>query len=76
MQPWRIEDPMTQPVQQPAQPAVFYAARPFTAVRVLIFIAFACFLIAALTVATSLNIGPALAWFYGGFASWMLAYAI
>jgi hypothetical protein len=35
-----------------------------------------CFAIAALTVAFSgFDIGPALAWFYGGFAAWLLGLA-
>lgn len=40
--------------------------------------AFVCFLLAALiTAVPSLNgLGPALAWFFGGFAAWALAHAI
>lgn len=38
-----------------------------------IIVAFACFLIAALTVALGPLIGPALAWGFGGFAAWMLS---
>lgn len=69
---------MVQPAQpaQPAQQGTFYAPRPWSLIRVLFLIAAVCFLIAALTVATSLNIGPAVAWFYGGFAAWMLTGAV
>ena len=70
---------MTQPTpaqQQPAQPAVFYASRPVTLIRVLFFIAFVCFLIAALSEAFHIHIGPALAWAFGGFAAWMLTGAV
>lgn len=40
---------------------------------VLMLISAACFLIAALTVAFGLDIGPALAWAFGGFSAWALS---
>jgi len=40
---------------------------------VLLVVAFACLLIAALTAAGIVAIGPALAWAFGGFAAWLLA---
>lgn len=38
-----------------------------------LFAAFGCEMIAALTVAIGLGIGPALAWAFGGLAAWFLS---
>jgi hypothetical protein len=44
--------------------------------KVLLFIAFACGLLAALSFASVVDIGPAWAWLAGGFAAWWLAQAV
>lgn len=41
--------------------------------KVLLFVAGACELIGALTVATNLSIGPVLAWVFGGLAAFFFA---
>jgi hypothetical protein len=58
---------------QPA-PARTAVALPWS--RIFCFIAFVCALIAALTFADVFYIGPAWAWFAGGFASWWLAQSV
>ena len=45
----------------------------FTHSVLLMFVSAVCFLIAALTAAFGIDIGPALAWAFGGFAAWVLA---
>lgn len=59
---------MTQPVTTPLHAP--------TIARVLFFLGFICFLIAAIDAGTSLAIGPAISWIAGGFASWSLAWAV
>lgn len=62
---------MTQPAE--TQRVQYVRRDPWTANRLLLFVAFVCFLLAALITAFKLDIGPALAWGWGGFASWLLA---
>lgn len=47
-----------------------------TLLRLLLFIAFVCLLLASLTTAFGLDIGPALAWVYGGLAAVALAFSV
>lgn len=58
-------------MSEPAAPRRALPAPSYS--RLLMFIAFVCLLIAALTVAGAFNIGPALAWVFGGLAAWALA---
>lgn len=44
--------------------------------RILLFVSAACFLIAALTAAFGIDLGPALAWVFGGFSAWALSGAV
>ena len=60
---------MPEPQQAQSRPAV-----TLNWPRLLFFIAFACFLIAALTSAAVFSIGPAWAWGFGGFAAVALAW--
>jgi formate hydrogenlyase subunit 3/multisubunit Na+/H+ antiporter MnhD subunit len=61
---------MAQP--QPARPAT----HPWTLSRVLMLIAFTCFLIAALIAAKILSFGTWLPWVLGGFASVALSWTV
>ncbi len=47
-----------------------------TANRLLLLVAFVCFLLAAFVFAWGIPVGPPLAWLAGGFASWALAGAV
>jgi hypothetical protein len=59
---------------QPGYPG--YSGRsPWFIFRFLCFLGFICFVIAAL-IAGGVIHGPDLAWAFGGFAAWMLAWAV
>jgi hypothetical protein len=58
---------------QPGYPGTYYRS-PWYISRFIMFLAFLCFAIAAL-IAGGIVSGPALAWFYGGFAAVALSWA-
>jgi hypothetical protein len=47
-----------------------------TGSRLLLFVSAVCFILAALTAAFGLDVGPDWAWGFGGFAAWALSGAV
>lgn len=61
--------------QQPVVRQPVWPAAPAVS-RILMFLAFICFLIAAIVAGTSVDLGPFWAWGMGGFAAWSLSWAV